>query len=356
MIAVADYIIFTIDKHVSTSNKGLGKKYNGLDILQTTNYIKIHCESYIDKILLSHGWTNPDLKEPNRHDMVPLSPNAVEWLQRLVGPLEGTKEHTEIEAKPNFSYRGLLGELLYAFIIIHIEIGNAIQFLSKFSMNPHMDHYLALKGVCQYLRRHKSEGLVYWQTHPVDSLPVVPFSILQSDPKLPPFPKYDLAELVSFADAAYAMETKMWRSVTGYIIVFGGAVMAYKAKMQATVATSSTEAEFIAAVYTTKAVKHLWSVLNDLGLSPEKPMTIYEDNKAAIDMINDSKPMAHSWHIVVQYFTIQEWQNRGDLEMKHIPGVINPANNETKALSWILHSRHSRRAMGHYGPPNLGRE
>jgi len=161
MIVVADYIISVIDKNVSTSNKGLGKKYNDLDILQTCDYIKIHCESYINKILLSHGWTNPGPKEPNRHNMVPLSPDAVERLQRLVGPLEGTKEHTEIEAKPNFSYRGLLGELLYAFIIIHIKIGNAIQFLSKFSMNPHMDHYLALKGVCRYLRRHKSEGLVY---------------------------------------------------------------------------------------------------------------------------------------------------------------------------------------------------
>jgi len=88
--------------------------------------------------------------------MVPLPPDAVEQLQHLVGPPEGTKSILKS------NYRGLLRELLYAFIIIHIEIGNAIQFLSKFSMNPHMDHYLALKGVCRYLRRQKSEGLVYW--------------------------------------------------------------------------------------------------------------------------------------------------------------------------------------------------
>ena len=293
-VMVADYIISAIDKHVSTSNKGLGTKYNGLDILQTHDYIKIHCESYIDKILLSHGWSDPGPKESNRHDMVPLSPNAVERLQQLTGPVEGSKEHSEIEAKLKFSYRGLLGELLYAFIIIHIEIGNAVQFLSKFSTSPHMDHYLALKGVCRYLRKHKSKGLIYWQTQSVDSLPEVPFQILQSDPKLPPFPKYDLMELVAFADAAYATEAKTWRSVTGYVIVLGGAAIAYKAKLQATIATSSTEAEFIAAVYTAKAVKHLWSILNNLGLSPEKPTMIYEDNKAAIDMINDSKPMACS--------------------------------------------------------------
>ncbi len=83
---------------------------------------------------------------------------------------------------------------------------------------------------------------------------------------------------------------------------------------------------------------------------------IYKDNKAAIDMINDSKPMTHSQHINVQYFAIQEWQNHGDLEMKHIPGVINPVDDKTKALSWILHSKHSCHAMGHYGSPNMGRE
>jgi len=170
-------------------------------------------------------------------------------------------------------------------------------------------------------------------------------------------PSVSLTDLVGFADAAYATDTKTCWSVSGYIVVYAVAAVAYKAKMQSTVATSSTEAEFIAAVYSAKAVKHLWSVLNDLHLLPPKPTTIYKDNKAAIDMINDSKPMACSWHIDIQYFAIQEWQNCGDLEMKHIPGVINPVDDETKALSWILHSsRHSCHAMGHYDPPNLGRE
>jgi len=251
-----------------------------------------------------------------------------------------------------FSYRGLLGELLYSFIIVHVSIGNAIQFLSRFSSSPHSDHYLALKTVCRYLRRHKSEGLIYWRTKPVEVLPKVPFEILHADPVLPGFPKYELTDLVAFADAAYATDIKTRRSVSGYVIVYAGAAVAYKAKMQPTVATSSTEAEFIAAVYTAKAVKHLHSVLSDLGLLPLKPSIIYEDNKAAIDMINDSKPTTRSRHIDVQHFAIQEWRDKGEIEMHHIPGVINPADDETKSLSWTLHSRHSRRTMGHYGPPN----
>jgi len=79
--------------------------------------------------------------------MVPLSADVVDHLQLLVGLPEGSKEHLEIKKKMKFTYHGLLGELLYAFIIIHIEIGNAIQFLSNFLTSPHMDHYLALKRV-----------------------------------------------------------------------------------------------------------------------------------------------------------------------------------------------------------------
>jgi len=125
--------------------------------------------------------------------------------------------------------------------------------------------------------------------------------------------------------------------------------------MQPTVATSSMKAEFTTAVYTAKAVKHLRSVLCDLGLPQQKATIIYEDNKAAIDMINDSKPTTQSCHIDIQHFAIQEWRDWGEVEMRHIPGILNPADDETKALSWMLHSRHSHHTMGHYGPPNLGR-
>ena len=211
---------------------------------------------------------------------------------------------------------------------------------------------MVLKNICRYLHKHKSEGLIYWQTKPLDFLPEVPFKILQADPILPPFPKYNLMELVAFVDAAYATNAKTCCSISGYVIVYSGSAIAYKSKLQSTVATSSTKAEFIATVYTAKAVKHLHSVLNDLGLLSPKATIIYEDNKAAIDMINESKPTARSCHIDVQHFAIQEWRNHGEIEMRHIPGVINPADDKTKTLSWILHSRHSCWTMGHYGPSN----
>lgn len=78
--------------------------------------------------------------------------------------------------------------------------------------------------------------------------------------------------------------------------------------MQATVATSSTEAGFITAIHATKLAKSLCSILEEPGFSQDGPMPLYKDNLAAIAMINQkNKPTSHSHHIDIQYFAIQKW-------------------------------------------------
>ena len=119
--------------------------------------------------------------------------------------------------------------------------------------------------------------------------------------------------------------------------------------MQATIATSSTEAEFIAAVHAAKTAKYLRSVLDELEFRQKQPTPLYEDNLAAIEMINSEKPTQRSRHIDIQHFAIQEWKRRGIIKMLHLPGVIHPADSLTKSLGWALHHRHARRLMGHYG-------
>ena len=34
--------------------------------------------------------------------------------------------------------------------------------------------------------------------------------------------------------------------------------------------------------------------------------------------------------------------------MEHLSGLLNPSDDLTKALGWILHARHARRSMGHF--------
>ena len=102
------------------------------------------------------------------------------------------------------------------------------------------------------------------------------------------------------------------------------------------------EAEFIAAVQAGKICKYLRSVLDEFGFPQDGPTTIYEDNQAAVAMVNENKPTPRSRHIDIQHFAIQEWRQRGILQLQCLPGVINPVDQATKALGWTLLSRHAR--------------
>jgi hypothetical protein len=210
---------------------------------------------------------------------------------------------------------------------------------------------MALKGVVKYLRRTKDWGILYWHEHPVESFPDVPFTCPVLDPSLPSFPLYAFLQLVGFIDAAHAVDIKTHHLITGLIFCLAGGVIAYKSKLQATVATSSTEAEFVGAGHAAKIAKYLHSVLSEFGFPQLRPTPLYEDNLAAIAMINNRRPTPRSRHIDIQHFAIQEWRLKGDIVMHHIPGILNAADGATKALGWTLHSRHACRSMGHYGPP-----
>ena len=128
----------------------------------------------------------------------------------------------------------------------------------------------------------------------------------------------------------------------------GGAVV-YKSKTQSLTACSSTEAEFIAAYDVAKAVKYIRSILRDLKFLNDKPTKIFIDIESALKIINDNQaPTAQTRHLDIRYFALQDWKADGDIEMVHIPGIVNPSDDLTKPLGWILHERHCRRTMGHY--------
>ena len=128
------------------------------------------------------------------------------------------------------------------------------------------------------------------------------------------------------------------------------AAVAWRSYTQPIVATSSTEAEFLCAVHTAKMVKFIRAVMKELGYLREHASPLLVDNQAAIAIVNERKPTERSRHIDVQYIAIQEWRENGEVEMCHLPGVINPADALTKPVNSTLQHRHGPRLMGHYKP------
>jgi hypothetical protein len=109
-----------------------------------------------------------------------------------------------------------------------------------------------------------------WRKEPLLSLPKVACEAPEVDQSLPQFPVHDLLQLVGFVDAAHAVDIETHRSITGLVFSLAGGAIAYKSKLQAMVATSSTECEFVAAVHAAKIAKHLRSVLRELGFAQKR--------------------------------------------------------------------------------------
>jgi Reverse transcriptase (RNA-dependent DNA polymerase) len=350
--SIANEVIAAIGQYVSLDGTGLVTKFNGVDVDQTETYLRIHCSTYIDKVLATHGWDTPTQDDNTAHEPLPAS--MIKQIDIEQGPLEHSPAAKALETDKKFKYRQLLGELMYAHVTCRMDIGYVLTKLAQFSQYPAAIHYSCLRRICIYLRHTKDWGIMFWRPKPMPCFPsgmLQPAELTDKDKELPIFPESQTSnQLVGYVDAAHATDILTRRSVTGFIITFCGAAICYRSKTQTTVATSSTEAEFIAAVTASKAVKYLRSILEQLGCPQVDPTPIYEDNEAAIEMINAFKPTPRARHIDIQFFAIQQWKQNGEVLFHHIPGTINMADALTKALGWILHTRHVRRAMGHYLP------
>jgi len=129
---------------------GLIQDFNGLDIAQCSNAIKLLCETNVDRVLTTHGWSKPSPPVPSKPP-APLPVDAVTSLHAHQGPPENTAEHAALVSKYGFAYHALLGELLHAYVTCRPDIGYATIPLSKFSTCPHDHHFAMLKKAAKCL-------------------------------------------------------------------------------------------------------------------------------------------------------------------------------------------------------------
>ena len=143
-----------LDGEASAPFEYLGKvdMYNGYDVLQTADYIKISASSYLRRLLKSHHWETPGAHEHSTKPKPPLHESTIASLYQLpAGPKEGTIEHAQLAEKHGFGYRNLLGKILFAYVLCRPDIGYAVTTLAKFSTAPNDLHYQSLKHLALYL-------------------------------------------------------------------------------------------------------------------------------------------------------------------------------------------------------------
>lgn len=328
---------------------GIIKRFNGLDVQQTSKYIKLSCESYITKIVKHHGWDKEHTKNlpvPMRNDS-----DTMTKIQTEKGPTN-LKEKRNLEKEMGFSYRQAIGELIFAMSTCRVDIAAAVILLSQYSEQPARIHYQATKAIFTYLYATKSEGLYYWRPEPFADLPTEknPTPITNPD-RLNEFPSHNTATTLHGAsDATWANDKHHRRSVSGTAILLAGAVVYYRCKLQPTIALSSTESEFAAMAETGKATLYLRSILTEIGIPQIQPTVINADNRGAICMANSHQPTRRTKHVDIKQFAILQWTDDGHIKFSDTPTQYNISDSLTKPLGRIKFYEQNDILMGRRQP------
>jgi len=97
------------------------------------------------------------------------------------------------------------------------------------------------------------------------------------------------------------------------------------------VATSTAEAEYVAAAMATKEafwLRKLSSALRvDGGAVP-----MGEDNRACLTLVNNPEATGRTKHVDVAYHMMREYVARGDVNFYFLPSAEMPADGLTRAL------------------------
>ena len=232
-------------------------------------------------------------------------------LRHVHSPLDPGTDYSSkgAEAKgSDFPYRALIGSLLYLSTRTRPDLAVGCSILGQHCEHPSEVHIRGVKRMLQYLKCTQEQG---YYMRPGTS-----------------------TALSAYADASFAGEKGVSRrSRSGYAIFYGNALIAYKSILQRCVATSSTEAEYIALSEVAQAVVWLRNLLEELGI-PQKATAVWQDNEGSVSWASDDdgKEFSKRRHVDVRYHYVRSLVQEQKLSVRKIAARNMRADFLTKVL------------------------
>ena len=236
-----------------------------------------------------------------------------------------------------FDYPGAVGALLYLVTTGRPDLAYAVGVCSRFMSTPGEEHVAAVKQIISYAFNTCDLGLCF-QGPPLNSA-AVPTSVTSvSD------------TFSTYADADFAGDEGTRRSTSGFAVHYHGALISWLSKIQPNVALSTQEAETNASVEAVRQVIYLRNFLTELGFPQPAPSVIYEDNAAAIQVVNNHDHSKRAKHFQIKVHFLQHNNLSGVFSYHKVDTKDQLADAFTKALPFDLFQRH-RTGMGIRPPP-----
>ncbi|GJS34070.1 putative ribonuclease H-like domain-containing protein [Tanacetum coccineum] len=258
----------------------------GLQVQQKKNGIFISQDKYVHEILKKFNYS--DVKSAS-------TPIDLEKPLVQDGDAADVDEHL---------YRSMIGSLMYL-TASRPDIMFAVCACARFQVSPKSSHLLAVKRIFRYLKGKPSLGLWYSKDSPL--------------------------ELVAYTDSDYAGATQDRKSTTGGCQFLGNRLISWQCKKQTVVATSTTEAEYVAAASCCGQVLWIQNQLLDYGYN-FMDTVIYIDNTSTICIIENHVQHSKTKHIEIRHHFIRICNAKKLIQMAKIDTQHNVAGLLTKGF------------------------
>ena len=112
---------------------GMITRFNGIDVLQTCDYVKLYNQTYIEKILEQHAWIHQGDEIPNAKFSIPMHSESMYTRKLETTDLPTVEEINGLEHEYGFGYQQAIGKLIYALVTCRPDISFPVIKLSQYA-------------------------------------------------------------------------------------------------------------------------------------------------------------------------------------------------------------------------------
>jgi len=222
-------------------------------------------------------------------------------------PMHKTYEpEPDEELSDKYPIRQAIGSLMYLTNTTRPDIAFAVNSISRHVIRPTKSLWHATQKIIKYLNSTSTMGITYTR---------------------------GTFDIQCWADSDYANDKLDRKSITGWILMIGNNIVSWKSKKQASVALSSTEAEYMAAADAMKEILWIDDLLTELTFRNKHDSAIlHQDNQGAIFLQKNNSNKQRTKHIDVRYHFIRQAIQERRAETRYCPTETMIADVLTKAL------------------------
>lgn len=276
-------------RRLEVKDLGLATKFLGMNIDQTSSSISLSLRDYCEKLIYQfdigswHGrgipYTTTDLTD------------------------YGESENDLANAT---DYRSKIGKLLFAANSGRPDLAFRLSQLSRYLQNPKAKHLKCVNEVLRYIILSKSVGIHFQKGG-------------------------NLIEVKGYSDSDWGNNKENSKSTSGIVFTMAGGPIIWSAKLQTSVALSTTEAELIALSETSKTAIWITNMFMEI-FSIKMKINIGCDNNSTIMCVKQPSHHSRVKHIRIRLHFLQNEFKKKSFDIVRVTSQENPADLFTKEL------------------------